>query len=467
MASLSKSVSLKPSSNALLSSFDADQALGLVASANDLTLLIGTDGRIEDICSRLAETFDNWSGRYWIDTVSPESRPKVESMLSGNEGPREINQRADDGTDYPFSVSIMPIGQSGLRIALGRDMRHVASLQQQLITAQLEVEKEYSRLRQAEVRYRLLFQVAAEPMMIVDASSEQIVESNPSARALLGDTLGEKNGPKLPSLIAKDHATELRNALAQASSQGTTHSNPLMLADGNQEVRIGITVFREGEDFFYLLRFLSEDVSVLQSEPPLIQDLAIISRLPEAFVVVDKSHRVVSANRAFLDMTETSTDAQTVGTAIDMFVGRTGVDTNILLRNVREHGSIRNFRTVCRGALGGETEVAVTAVSAGLGDDVWYGMSLHEIRSAADRKPLNLVKPDEDKAAIDKFASLIGRVPLKELVRDSTDLIERRCIEAALKVTGGNRASAAEMLGLSRQSLYVKLRKFELVGDND
>jgi len=33
-------------------------------------------------------------------------------------------------------------------------------------------------------------------------------------------------------------------------------------------------------------------------------------------------------------------------------------------------------------------------------------------------------------------------------------------IEAALELTGDNRASAAEMLGLSRQSLYVKLRRF-------
>ena len=35
-------------------------------------------------------------------------------------------------------------------------------------------------------------------------------------------------------------------------------------------------------------------------------------------------------------------------------------------------------------------------------------------------------------------------------------------IEAALELTGDNRASAAELLGLSRQSLYVKLRRFGL-----
>jgi len=39
-------------------------------------------------------------------------------------------------------------------------------------------------------------------------------------------------------------------------------------------------------------------------------------------------------------------------------------------------------------------------------------------------------------------------------------VIERLCIEAALELTGDNRASAAEMLGLSRQSLYVKLHRY-------
>jgi DNA-binding NtrC family response regulator len=41
------------------------------------------------------------------------------------------------------------------------------------------------------------------------------------------------------------------------------------------------------------------------------------------------------------------------------------------------------------------------------------------------------------------------------------------CIEAALQLTHDNRASAAEMLGLSRQSLYVKLRRFGMIADNE
>jgi DNA-binding NtrC family response regulator len=63
---------------------------------------------------------------------------------------------------------------------------------------------------------------------------------------------------------------------------------------------------------------------------------------------------------------------------------------------------------------------------------------------------------------MEHLTELIGRVALKDLVREATDVIERLCIEAALELTGDNRASAAEVLGLSRQSLYVKLRRYGL-----
>jgi DNA-binding NtrC family response regulator len=61
----------------------------------------------------------------------------------------------------------------------------------------------------------------------------------------------------------------------------------------------------------------------------------------------------------------------------------------------------------------------------------------------------------------------VGRRPIKDIVGDTVDTIERMCIESALEFTHNNRASAAEMLGLSRQSLYVKLRKFGILSETD
>ena len=68
--------------------------------------------------------------------------------------------------------------------------------------------------------------------------------------------------------------------------------------------------------------------------------------------------------------------------------------------------------------------------------------------------------------SIEQITGRVGRLPLKQLVRESTDVIEALCIEAALKLTQDNRAAAAELLGLSRQSLYTKLRRFD-IGDSE
>jgi DNA-binding NtrC family response regulator len=58
---------------------------------------------------------------------------------------------------------------------------------------------------------------------------------------------------------------------------------------------------------------------------------------------------------------------------------------------------------------------------------------------------------------------LVGYSTLKEIVDETTEIIEKMCIEAALEMSGNNRAAAAELLSLSRQSLYVKLRKFGIL----
>ena len=62
---------------------------------------------------------------------------------------------------------------------------------------------------------------------------------------------------------------------------------------------------------------------------------------------------------------------------------------------------------------------------------------------------------------------LVGRMPMKEIVGETSTMIERMCIQAALELTQNNRASAAEMLGLSRQSLYVKLHRYGMVAEDE
>jgi DNA-binding NtrC family response regulator len=61
---------------------------------------------------------------------------------------------------------------------------------------------------------------------------------------------------------------------------------------------------------------------------------------------------------------------------------------------------------------------------------------------------------------LQSLSERVGQTTLKALVSETVGLIERHYIEAALASTDGNRSAAAKMLGLSRQSLYVKLARY-------
>ena len=79
-------------------------------------------------------------------------------------------------------------------------------------------------------------------------------------------------------------------------------------------------------------------------------------------------------------------------------------------------------------------------------------------------------EPNEGRSLRTALASLIGqsgRTTLPKLVDEAVETVERHYIEAALDMVDGNRTAAAELLGLSRQSLYKKLARYELAGNEE
>ena len=94
--------------------------------------------------------------------------------------------RLPRSADIPIQYSVVQIGAEGRMVAVGRDLRPSAALQQRLVEAQQSMERDYARLRHVEMRYRLLFQMTPEAILIADAATQKIVEANPAADALLG-----------------------------------------------------------------------------------------------------------------------------------------------------------------------------------------------------------------------------------------------------------------------------------------
>ena len=181
-------------------SLDPEAAAALIAAASDVALIIDEHGAIQDVAfngddlARDLDIHSSWLGRPWRDTVTIESRPKVEALLldalkAAEPRWRHLNHPTGRDSDIPILYSAVRLGQAGRVVAFGRDLRAMSELQQRLVDAQQSLEQDYSRLRHTEMRYRLLFQMSSEAVLILDAASLRVLEANPAAHRLFGDAI--------------------------------------------------------------------------------------------------------------------------------------------------------------------------------------------------------------------------------------------------------------------------------------
>ncbi len=459
------------------SSLQFDPAMGLqdpalvasiLATAVDVTILMTADGIICDQVLAGSEMprslFMGWPGKALSDTVTIESRSKIEQLIgeAGNGTPRwrQVNHPVHGGLDIPISYSALKAGPHGHIIAIGRDMSSVSQLQQRLLSAEQAVEQEYQRLRNSETRFRVLLQSATDAIMIVDARTARVAECNPASAMILGRSLKRIEGANLDDVFSAEDWALIKVSLEGLRTTGRTDDIVLRPSEDQQQAVLSFSMFRQESSTYYLLRMVPHAIGVSAVVLPKAQSkvVKIISEMPDGFIVTDTDMKILTANSAFLELVQLASEEQARGMSLETWLGRRGIDIGQMVSQLKDKGEIRNFHTIVRGQFGAVEDVEVSAVSVMEGETPCFGFSLHHVsRQAANSNK----KQDQGLLrSVDEFTKLVGKVPLKELVRESTDIIERLCIEAALQMNGDNRAGAAEMLGLSRQSLYVKLHRY-------
>ncbi len=456
-----------------LGTLDAQTAAALIAAVADVALIIDSAGIIidrsfgsEELQAEL-EGGRSWIGLPWLDTVTPESQVKVRGLLkdalAGAPGrTRHVNHPAESGEDVPILYSALRIGKSKQILASGRDLRTISTLQRRLLDAQASMERDYGKLRQVETRYRMLFQLSPEPVLIVDALTQRIVEANPSACRLLGEDAAALISRSFMDLFNVEGQLALQALLAGRRAGSRPEETRVALSDSRRDIAVAASMFRQEGAGFFLVR-LSEAAAAPEAATAPVPFAGLAEMASDAMVVTSADSRVLSANRSFLELAELASEDQAKGQGLDRWLGRLSVDVDVLMANLRQRGAVRLFTTIIRGEYGASADVELSATAMGDEKTRSYGFVIREVgRRVVSKTAAGIGLP----RSVEQLTELIGRVSLKELVRDSTDMIERLCIEAALQVTNDNRASAAEMLGLSRQSLYVKLRRYGL-GDLD
>ncbi|MDH4050911.1 MAG: transcriptional regulator PpsR [Rubrivivax sp.] len=451
---------LAPADLAPLSGCAAELAEAFVSLASDIAMVIDEDGVIRSIAQSsgapIATHAEAWLGRAWIDTVTSDTRRKVESMLTdlrstGVARRREVNVPGEKDGDVPVAFSALRLGAFGPMLAVGRDLRAVSAIQQRFLDAQQELERGYWRARQGESRYRLLFQVATDAVLTVDARSLRVIEANHAAAHLLGAGSALAGRP-VPELFDHSSRGALRELLLNAGGSGRAAEIHARLPRTQALAAVSATPFRAGDGLRLLLRVRSA-AGPGAGAADINKTLALlVDSTRDGIVVTDSSGRIVVANPAFLALVGETSEDMVRGRPIGDWVGRIDADVSALLAGAHAHGIAHLVRSSVRRRDAAQVDVDITGALLAEGEQECFGITLQI------REP----KTDAGSALtheLDVLDDCVGQLPLSELTARATRLFEQRFMMAAMARTHGDADAAAGLLGIAVEQLLQGLQQ--------
>ena len=345
-------------------------------------------------------------------------------------------------------------------LAVGRDLRAIAAIQQRFIETQQDMERDYWKRRQADDRYRQLFQVATDAVLVVDALSMAIVEANQSAAQLFGQPAEQLVGRHATLGLEPHSRAAVDELLATARATGRPAEIRARLEGGAGVVDISAAPFRNVDVLLLLVR--ARTVEAQPVSPDASARLAdFVERTPDAVVITDSAGRVSMANPAFLLLCELASEAECTGRSLGDWFGSPGRDLPSVLSEVRRHGMAPRVATRFVGAQGMAVEVEISATLLTEGDQECLGFT---IRRMPVRSHSGLPLADALNTALEDLSAQLGRVDLPVLMREATRVAERHLIESALAQTEQQVEAAAAMLGIAPESLLLRMRRLGLPG---
>ena len=443
----------------------------VILRASDISLLIDTAGLILEVIYNTENKnlggIEHWRTRNIRDFITKESGIKLEEILnlSSNASNKvekdtiQLNHTKNDGTDFPIQYSVHPTGVNNQILLFGRDLTQIAQAQQELMKTQLKFEREYDRYRSFDTKYRVILEQCGSAFIIVDETGK-IVDFNKKATTIIERT--DLQHITLEELINQRTSTEILNELETLNKNAPSNALKAFLKTSNKEVQLKGTFFRSNEGVHTLIRLnnTANHKAPHAREKLYLSDL--YQKTTDAFVFIDEEGKIVDTNDSFLTLSENANVDEVVGKSFSAFLRNTATDLKILTDNSKKLGKIRNYATEFITAFGSKIPVTISSTWVSNEDDDFYGFILRDSSNIEFEK-----QNDNEQYSWEATTKLVGSAPLKELVAQTGDIAERICLETALNLTSNNKVAAADLLSLSRQSLYVKLRKHNLLDNKD
>ena len=253
----------------------------------------------------------------------------------------------------------------------------------------------------------------------------------------------------------------LLEALNDAALAGRGSTLTTALNESGKSVTLEATAFRTaGEQLLFCQISRRDTPNAVAPKIKALEDL--FDGGPDGIAFASADGNLTWANRSFLRLVDAHDDAPVEGRNLGDNLQRGSVDLNVMIENTARNGSMRLYSTKLIGDHGAPRSVEIAVSHLKGSDEDLFGFVVRDVSHLDAARPGAAAGRVNDENAR-SILEMVGTAPLKDIVAESSDVVEKMCIEAAVELTQNNRVAVAEMLGLSRQSLYVKLRKYGLI----
>ncbi|WP_227271377.1 transcriptional regulator PpsR [Roseobacter weihaiensis] len=450
----------------------------IIGAAADIALVVSAEAIILSVViNQHSESFGNlkhWEGRPIADFLTRESIPKFEkahaSYLVGEVPKKQLELNHTDNAvwQYPVRYTFHRFGQENAALLLGRDLRPIAETQQQLVQAQIALEQGYEARREFDARYRVLLANIKQAVVFVSVQSGRVEDANEAAATLLGLSTDALRGSAFAQNFADRSSVELTESLMNATLAEEGGRVTLTASRTKATIIAYPVVFRAGGQRVLMCRLAIEGEEKSAPDTASEHALALFRAGSDAMLFMSPKGNIVSVNESFLDLVGAAHLSDVVGRSLGDFLGRGQIDLAVLTDQPQRSGRMKIYATKLINDLGTRLAVEISATHLVDSDVPAIGCIIRDVsraetaRAATGGGGAAQVPAEPARNVMD----LVGSASLKDIVAETTDVVEKMCIETAVELTGNNRVAAAEMLGLSRQSLYVKLRKYGLLSKN-